>query len=169
MAGFLSNTVNSPARAQLSCPFVPSGKIEDAARFVGRKDELRILADRMSGSQPVSVNIVGERLSGKSSLLQHFVQTYEQRIDQPSHFLVVYLCLRLVKPKTEADFYQSLAAALCKLSAIEKLMPLCTALAKFSGGGRAFAAILELLAERNLMPVFCLDEFEKLLDSARTS
>jgi uncharacterized protein len=147
-----------------ACPFIAGAKIEDPALFVGREYELDYLAARMSGVQPVSVNVVGERLSGKSSLLWHFTQTWAQRVDDPARFLVVFICLRFVKPKTEAKFYQALVQALRKLPAIEQRMPLRTALAKFSGGSGEFAEVLDALAGQGLLPVFCLDEFEKLFD-----
>ncbi|MGX9726615.1 MAG: ATP-binding protein [Candidatus Electronema sp. VV] len=151
------------------CPFVTAGTIEDPGLFVGRKDELRRLAGWMSGSQPVSVNVVGGRLSGKSSLLQHFTQTYAQRVTEPGRFLVVCICLRLAKPKTEAEFYQTLAAALSKLRAVAQCKPLRTALASCSGGGKKeFTDLLDLLSGRHLLPVFCLDEFEKLFDHKDT-
>lgn len=158
-----------PRTARPACPFVTAGTIEDPSLFVGRKDELRRLAGWMSGSQPVSVNVVGGRLSGKSSLLQHFTQTYAQRVTEPGCFLVVCICLRLAKPKTEAEFYQTLAAALSKLRAVEQCKPLRAALAACSGGGKKeFTDLLELLSGRHLLPVFCVDEFEKLFDHKET-
>uniref|UniRef100_UPI0040576F5A nSTAND1 domain-containing NTPase n=1 Tax=Candidatus Electronema sp. TaxID=2698783 RepID=UPI0040576F5A len=158
-----------PRTARPVCPFVTAGTIEDPGLFVGRKDELRRLAGWMSGSQPVSVNVVGGRLSGKSSLLQHFAQTYAQRVTEPGRFLVVCICLRLAKPKTEAEFYQTLAAALSKLRAVAQCKPLRTALAACSGGGKKeFSDLLELLSGRGLLPVFCVDEFEKLFDHKDT-
>lgn len=102
-----------------ACPFIAGPKIDNTRCFVGRKDELRRLAGWMSGSQPVSVNVVGGRLSGKSSLLQQFARTYAQRVTEPGRFLVVCICLRLAKPKTEAEFYQTLAVALSKLRAVD--------------------------------------------------
>lgn len=158
-----------PRTACPACPFVTAGKIEDSGLFVGRQDELRRLAGWMSGSQPVSVNVVGGRLSGKSSLLQHFTQTYAQRVTEPHRFLVVCICLRLAKPKTEAEFYQTLAHALHnKLPDSQQNKPLRAALKQFAGGGMAFADILARLSGRGLLPVFCLDEFEKLFDHKDT-
>ena len=142
--------------SRTTCPFVIKGKIEDPLCFVGRKEELRQLTNWMSGSQPVSVNVVGERLTGKSSLLWHFTNTWAQRVPDPSRFLVVFICLRLSKPTTEEGFYQALAKTLR-----DKLPNLPA----FSGGCSTFKEeILDKLAEQGLLPVFCLDEFEKLFD-----
>lgn len=151
-----------------SCPFITGPKIEDPALFVGREEELRLLAARMSGSQPVSVNVVGGRLSGKSSLLWYFTKEWARYVPDPARFVVVYVCLRQVKPATEAAFYQALAQALRKLPAVEQRMPLRSALAKFSGGSREFGEVLDALAGHGLLPVFCLDEFEKLFDHKDT-
>ena len=148
-----------------ACPFFIAGqKITDPRCFVGRKEELRILTDSMSGVQPISVNVVGERLSGKSSLLQRFLCTYAERVTEPSRFLVVFLCLRLVKPKTEAEFYQSLADALSKLRTVQQCQPLRSILSRPCRSSRAFGAVLDVTASIRLLPVFCLDEFEKLFD-----
>ena len=142
-------------RAGMSCPFVAGSKIEDSSRFAGRREELKFLADRMSGSQPVSVNVVGERLSGKSSLLQHFTDIWPHLGPDSSRFLVVFICLRLNKPKTEAEFYQTLAAAL------HDKLPDAPAVSSSSAFEKE---ILDKLAGQGLLPVFCLDEFEKLFD-----
>jgi len=74
-----------------ACPFVPSGKIDDPRCFVGRKEALRFLADRMSGAQPISVNVVGERLCGKSSLLSSFAQRWAEHVPAPARFRVMLL------------------------------------------------------------------------------
>jgi len=151
-----------------SCPFIAGPKIEDPALFAGRAEELRLLAARMSGSQPVSVNVAGERLSGKSSLLWHFTQEWARYVPEPARFAVAYINLQQVKPATEAEFYQALAQALGKLPAVEQRMPLRAALAKFSGGSKEFSEVLDALAGQGLLPVFCLDEFEKLFDHKDT-
>ena len=65
-------------------PFMAGPKITDPRLFVGRNEELHTIASRLTGEQPVSVNIVGRRRIGKSSLLYHFFQTYEQRVPEPT-------------------------------------------------------------------------------------
>ena len=49
-------------------------------------DELRAIVSRMEGALPVSVNVVGERRIGKSSLLYHLFQTGEQRVRDPARY-----------------------------------------------------------------------------------
>jgi hypothetical protein len=79
---------------------------------VGRKDELRAIASRMSGVQPTSINLVGEKRIGKSSLLYHFFQTWEQRVSDPNRYVVIYLSLQNVQCHRETDFYQAIARQL---------------------------------------------------------
>ncbi|CAK8719859.1 hypothetical protein GKODMF_11450 [Candidatus Electrothrix gigas] len=130
-------------------PFVAGPMIKDPSLFVGRKEELRILAGRMSGVQPVSVNVIGERRIGKSSLLYHFLQTWEQRVDSPNRFVVVYLDLQDETPSNEIDFYQALGRALAR--------------SPLPASYKEFRTALDTLFAQNLLPVFCLDEFEVLL------
>ncbi|XOF34290.1 MAG: AAA family ATPase [Candidatus Electrothrix sp. YB6] len=148
--------------ASSSCPFVAGPKITDPGLFVGRKEELRFLARRMSGAQPVSVNVIGERRIGKSSLLYHFFQTWEQRVNNPARFVVVYIDLQEDDPPTEADFYRLLAGALDR-PAVAQIGPLRSALSPLPGTHKDFSKLLDAFAAQDLLPVFCLDEFEKLL------
>lgn len=63
--------------------------LEDPRLFVGRNNELHAIASRMSGVQPTSINVVGEKRIGKSSLLYHFFQTWEQRVQDPNRYVVI--------------------------------------------------------------------------------
>ncbi|BAY48446.1 hypothetical protein SAMD00079811_60700 [Scytonema sp. HK-05] len=95
-----------------SNPFVAAGMIEDSKLFVGRKHELRAIASRMSGVQPTSINLVGEKRIGKSSLLYHFFLTWEQRVSDPNRYVVIYLSLQNVQCHREENFYQAIARQL---------------------------------------------------------
>ncbi len=96
-----------------SNPFVAAGMIEDSRLFVGRKDELNAIASRMKGDQPTSINIVGEKHIGKSSLLYYFVQTWQQRVlHNTNRYVVIYLPLRGVDCQTETGFYEAIAESL---------------------------------------------------------
>ena len=77
-------------------PFVPTGMIEDTRLFVGRQEELRAIASRMTGVQPISINIVGDKRIGKSSLLNYFCLTWKERVKNPERYVVIYLPLRKV-------------------------------------------------------------------------
>jgi hypothetical protein len=137
--------------------------ITTPSRFVGRREELSLLAHRMDGAQPTSVNVVGERRIGKSSLLYHFFQTWEQRIDHSSRFVVVYLDLQAKTPPTEAAFYKDLSWALKQQPAVQRVDSLHRALLAPPRTAQGFAELLEQCTDHVLLPVFCLDEFEVLL------
>lgn len=146
-----------------SCPFIAGPKIEDPLLFVGRRDELCSLADRMSGSQPVSVNVVGERRIGKSSLLWQFCRTWEQRAAAPARFAVFHACLQLEDPPSEDAFFRLLTKLLLTRPALRQDSEVQAAFSVSPLTCQDFAAGLDLLAGRGLLPVFCLDEFEMLL------
>ena len=154
-----------PIPSARSCPFIAGPMITDPSRFVGRREELALLARRMDGAQPTSVNVVGERRMGKSSLLYHFFQTWEQRINHPSRFVVVCLDLQAKTPPSETAFYQALGRALAKQPAIQRVESLRRNLLAPPRSPQDFAALLEQFSDHVLLPVFCLDEFEILLKS----
>ncbi|MCI5126157.1 MAG: ATP-binding protein [Candidatus Electrothrix sp. AR5] len=154
-----------PISSVRSCPFVAGPMITDPSRFVGRREELALLARRMGGAQPTSVNVVGERRIGKSSLLSHFFQTWEQRVNTPTRFVVVYLDLQVKTPPSESAFYQALGRVLVKQPAVQRIESLRKNLLAPPRSHQDFVTLLEQFADYVLLPVFCLDEFEVLLKS----
>ena len=96
----------------VDCPFLAGPAITDQRFFVGRQESLKILRDRLTGAQPISINIVGRHRTGKSSLLLHFVNTYRQRVENPDRFIVVYLSLQSAACDTQDKFYGSIAKLL---------------------------------------------------------
>jgi hypothetical protein len=145
-----------------SCPFVAGSKIEDSWRFVGRQDELHAIASRMSGVQPTSVNVVGDKRIGKSSLLYHFSQTWEQRVPEPSRYVVVYLSLQDADCHTEEGFYQAVAEALLSRVSGWKL-GLRNPLKAKPLHRQAFSDAIKQWKQQGVLPVLCLDDFESLL------
>ena len=65
-------------------PFTERGIIRDPKRFFGRKHELRQIFERLAAMQ--SVSIVGERRTGKSSLLAVIAATGPDRLGQEHEF-----------------------------------------------------------------------------------
>lgn len=146
-------------------PFVAAGIIEDLRLFVGREDELRQIISRMEGAQPTSINIYGEKRIGKSSLLYHFFLTWEQRVQNPSKYVVIYLSLQNVQCQTETQFYQAIAEELLKsptvvnnsaLSQVLQVTPLDRG--KFSDAVREWKRL-------GVLPVLCLDDFKTLFEN----
>ena len=56
------------------CPFVGRGMA--AASFVGRREEVRLIVGQMESDSPTSINVVGDRQMGKSSLLAHVARSW---------------------------------------------------------------------------------------------
>lgn len=137
-----------------SCPFVAGPKIEDPRLFVGRREELAAIAWRMTGIQPVSVNVVGDRRIGKSSLLYHFSRTWRDRIQDTSRFKVIYFSLQDAHFQTCAGFYRAISGRMMETSEAGPL---------HAEDGNAFSEKLDGMKRSGLLPVVCLDEFEMLL------
>ncbi|MBW4635513.1 MAG: AAA-like domain-containing protein [Iphinoe sp. HA4291-MV1] len=152
-----------------SNPFVAGGRLDNPQLFVGRQDELHAIASRMSGAQPTSVNVVGEKRIGKSSLLYHFFQTWEQRVQDPSRYVVIYLSLQGVQCQREEDFYLAVAQELLSRPAVRAIPSLMTALQLNPLNRLAFSAAIALFKNQNqnqkLLPVLCLDDFKTLFQN----
>ncbi|MGF1513144.1 MAG: AAA-like domain-containing protein [Elainellaceae cyanobacterium] len=154
---------NPQPRSHSACPFIAGPRIEDPARFVGRRDELRLLASRMTGAQPTSVNVVGDRRIGKSSLLYHFCQTYGERVNDRDRYAVVYLDLQSEDCTTEAKFYRATMAAL-RSHRLARARPELAQLVSPAVLDRdSFATAIRAWEQRGVLPVICLDRFERLL------
>ncbi|PHJ59831.1 ATPase AAA [Nostoc linckia z18] len=144
-------------------PFLAAGMIEDLRLFVGRKDELNAIASRMKGDQPTSINIVGDKHIGKSSLLYYFLRTWEQRVLQnTSRYVVIYLALRGVDCQTEMGFYEAVAEGL--LSQVQGWqLQLRNPWRSRPLNRQAFSDAVREWKQQGKLPVLCLDDFECLL------
>jgi hypothetical protein len=145
-----------------SNPFVAAGMIKDPKLFVGRKDELRAIASRMSGVQPTSINLVGEKRIGKSSLLYHFFLTWQQRVNDPSRYVVIYLSLQDGKCQTEISFYKAVAEELLKSLSGQK-QGLRNSLTGKQLNRQTFSDAIKQWKQQKVLPVLCLDDFESFL------
>ena len=84
-------------------------------------------------------------------------------MDAPARFAVFYTDLQEADPASEDAFFQLLAKLLLTRPALHRDIDINAALSKSPFTRQDFAAALDLLAGRSLLPVFCLDEFEMLL------
>jgi len=159
----LRETPDTAAIRLPCCPFIAGPKITDPRLFVGRKVELQRLTGYMEGVQPISLNMVGQRRIGKSSLLYHFFQTWEQRVRIPQRYVVIYLSLQEAAAQTEASLYKAIAQRLVARPAVQRRAELGQVLAQQPLTREKFSAVLRQFRAVNLLPVLCLDEFEALL------
>jgi uncharacterized protein len=143
------------------------GMITDPRFFVGRDEEIRFVMGAIANAQPMNVNLVGEKRSGKSSLIQMICQSYENRVGtygrRAEEFVVVYLSLKRADCRSPNDFYQTIAQKLLERSVVQVQPRLVAAL---SGpiDGADFARGLEQWKHSGVLPVICLDDFEEVLE-----
>lgn len=145
-----------------SSPFVVGSKITDPQLFVGRKEELQTITLRMTGVQPVSINVVGRRRIGKSSLLYHFFQTYEIRVSEPKRYVVIYLSLQDARCQSEDGLYQAIARQLWHHLTVQRNPALIEPLRVKPFNRLAFGAAMGQYKRLGVLPVLCLDEFGPL-------
>ena len=136
--------------------------ISDPRFFVGRKAELDAITAKMTGSPPVSVNVVGKGRIGKSSLLYHFYQTYEQRVQNPQRYVVGYFNLSNPLFHQEDGFYWTIARELYNLPKVrsQKVLTKPFYVKKFER--LTFSVLLGEWKRHGVLPILCLDEFEAL-------
>ncbi|NLG49406.1 MAG: AAA family ATPase [Chloroflexi bacterium] len=142
-----------------SNPYRFSGPIREAADFYGRARELRHIFERIHKRE--SVNIIGERRSGKTSLLLHLLHSHVQQQyipDSQEELLYVYLDAETVPQSPEGFFHDLLAQTRARYPGLPAIPP---DQAASEQGVRAF---LEALAPRRL--VLLMDEFEGISSCA---
>lgn len=146
-------------------PFVAAGMIEDSRLFVGRGDELHAMVSRMTGAQPTSINIYGDKRIGKSSLLYHFFLTWEQRVQDPSRYVVIYLSLQNVQCQRETQFYQAIAKELLNFPTVANNQALSDFLQVTPLDRLAFSEAMRQWKRQGVLPVLCLDDFKTLFEN----
>ncbi len=155
------------AHGSPACPFITSGMIKDSRFFVGRQDEVGWVIRAIAGAQPTNVNLIGDRRTGKSSLLQHLYQTYESRVGthgrRAEEFVVVYVSLKDGRYRSPDDFYRTIAQTLLARGVVQSNPTLVGALQGIMNGAR-FSQAMEVWKQVGVLPVICLDEFEEVLE-----
>jgi len=149
-----------------SCPFAAGSMLTEDQFFVGRQVELDFITSRMAAAQPTSINVVGEKRIGKSSLLWHFYRTYKQRVQkygrQASEFVVVYLSLQDVRCQGESNFYQAIAEKLLERPSVQPNLALTEPLRQQPMDKVNFSAAMDKWKQAGVLVVVCLDYFKVL-------
>ncbi len=146
-------------------PFMSRSVVTDPRLFVGRREQLRTIATYVSQPSLTSLNIVGGRRVGKSSLLYHFFQTWEQWVPNPGRYAVIYLSFQERGKQTEAGLYRAIAYELLTCPAIcnDLVLKRLFNVPRFTR--QSFATALAQCRIEDVIPVFCLDDFDVLLQS----
>lgn len=149
-----------------ACPFVAGPPIRDPRLFVGRKPALDMLTNLLTNPVPHSVNIWGERRIGKTSLVIHFTQTWDQRLprDLVDRYVVSFISLQGAHCETEQDFYATVRASLLGENRVRTCPSLQDPWKHTPLSRRHFRDALRAWRDRGIIPVLCLDEFEELLE-----
>ncbi|GAB1544714.1 hypothetical protein NUACC21_73900 [Scytonema sp. NUACC21] len=145
-------------------PFVAAGMIQDRKLFVGRKEYINAIVSRMTGVQPTSINVVGEKRIGKSSLLYHFFLTWEQRVQNASLYVVIYLSLQSVHCQQEKDFYEAVAQELLNRPTVQTKQTVCNLLQTRPIERKVFSQAIKECKCQGILPVLCLDDFKELFE-----
>ena len=154
-----------------TAPFHAGSTIFDPRYFIGYQEQLDIMTARAINVQPTSLNVVGDKHIGKSSLLQHFCQTYEQRIesrgDEPNRYLAVYLDLQQVNCQHKSSFYRVVAQELSKnleqrYSWFGQPRRLIQALKANNFNTESFYQAIVQFQDVGILPILCLDKIEAL-------
>ena len=153
----------------MACPFYAGSMITERRYFVGRREELNFITSRMTAAQPTSINFVSKDHIGKSSLLYHFCQTYEERVRRagknPQNYVVVYLSLQQADCREEASFYQAVAKGLLQRPVVQANPALVTPLNGGSLDRQGFSDAIKAWQRAKVLPVLCLYKFEELLEN----
>ena len=157
-----------------TAPFYAGPLISDLRYFVGYREQLDTITVRAVSAQPTSINVVGEERIGKSSLLYHFCQTYEQRIESrgknPRKYLAVYLSLQQGNCRYKSGFYRVVAEELSKnleqrfswFGQSRGLRKLIDALNENYFDTASFYQVIVQFRNLGILPIICLDNIEAL-------
>ena len=150
------------AGSSLDSPFIAGPMIRNPRLFIGRQEVLQQLANYTNDPPSRNVNVVGEPHIGKSSLLYHFFQTWEQRVTAASHYGVIYLSLQESRCQTETGLYRTIAQELIGRPVIQTNSALLEPFQVKPFDRAAFSAAMKHWQQQGVLPVLCLDEFEAL-------
>jgi uncharacterized protein len=153
------------------CPFIADKMLTEKQFFVGRQAEIKIVVGMMTNVQTTSINIIGDRRIGKSSLLYRIYQDYENLVvsynRQHTEFIVIYLSLADARCKGIDKFYQAIADRLLARSSVRADPDLADILQVQPWDGTAFNRAMESWKTKGVLPVICLDDFEVLLNNVQ--
>lgn len=128
-------------------PFQVGGMIRNNKMFCGRNNEIYRILSRIAGMQ--SISIYGDRLIGKSSLLQHLTQHGANLLDDMDGTKYQFHYINLQYIESQDEFYKTV------FEAINKQADKFAKYSKFD---------LKNTIE-NKRVILCLDEFEQIIEN----
>lgn len=149
-----------PSEIDQKNPFIVGPRVI-SERFVGRKEVLHQIAQRVGGEQLMSISIVGNRRMGKSSLLHYFSQHYAEMLDQSQNWTVIYIDMMMANAITPTSMMRTLRRRIQKQLS-EDYHDLLWEESQ-DGEVDMMAQTFEEFADEGINLVLCLDEFENVL------
>ncbi len=149
-------------------PFTFGNPIKQPERFIGRKAEIRQIANRLLSSAHESTSVIGERRIGKTSLLSHVAhpEVSASLGLTPDKFCLVYVDFQGLTDITPARFWQRVLAKAARSVCDESLRSAFNSLS----GRSAFDLfdledVFQSAMDRGLTIVLLLDEFEYVTEN----
>ncbi len=136
-------------------PYFYGVPVKDPDNFFGRDDQLQTIFEALAKGE--SISVVGERRSGRTSILYHLMTDAAHRAYgfDAQDFVFLYLDPQLGM-RDPQEFYRELAEAL-----VEQLPATAPRLPQDEVGRREVRSVLKSLQPRRL--ILLIDEFERLL------
>jgi hypothetical protein len=135
-------------------PFLLTSPIELDADFIGREPDLRRLFEVVSGPQPQSISIYGERRIGKSSLLRAFERRAPSMLSPADRYLV--LRYEIAEASTPGELVLQLIE---RVSGATKQSPAMTT------STTALTDLIESVAAADKRLVVLMDDFDEIVSN----
>ena len=151
-------------------PFTYGNPISDPERFVGRRREVEQIFMRLRTPEFESSSIVGERRSGKTSLLNYIAHpdAVRQYGLNPETYLFVYLDLEMItSTSTPTRLYQYMLRRIASKVQNEALKKEIRDVSQYENiDTYDLAELLDSMEDEGLHIVLLIDEFENVGDNA---
>ena len=151
-------------------PFTYGNPISDPERFVGRRREVEQIFMRLRNPEFESSSIVGERRSGKTSLLNYIAHpdAIRQYGLDPETYLFVYLDLEMItSTSTPTRLYQYMLRRIASKVQNEALKKEIRNVSLYENiDTYDLAELLDSMEDEGLHIVLLIDEFENVGDNA---
>jgi len=155
-------------------PYNYGAPLDGKANFYGRSSELTRIASRIAAERPQSVSVVGPTQTGKSSLVNYFLEPEVQAEyleDQATH-VMLRIRLSYQPPATPADFFERIRLALA-YAGVEGMVPnhdgFSDIVRQLMNEGRRLILFLDDFGEVTRSAGFTLDFFSFLRSIANSS
>jgi len=144
-------------------PFTFGNPIKNPARFIGRKNEIRQIVNRLLTSAHESTSIIGERRIGKTSLLLHLSnqEVATQHGLTSDKFCLIYVDFQGLTDITPQRFWQRVLKKMARSVCDESLLPAIQELSKLDEFDLFdLEDLFEAITDKGLTTVLFMDEFE---------